>query len=462
MRELTGRPATFNPVVRAVGGGADDQFADSLGRLGDDDVRALLLKAAADHDDVARAVRLAATAPADRVVSLKSEVDGALRTRRFLGYRESMEWAYDAAPVVDELAKQAVVAPSRELLALVERAIGHVVKVILKADDSSGTIGDLARRLLEVHEQVCDAGVADGVRLAKWMVRFGFDDQDFFTVDPVRYSTALGDDGLAAFRRTVAERLTAPRVPFAVSYAEQRLAVLDGDVDRVIELLGGDLANTYQFIRVAEAMLELGRDDDALGWSQRGIESTTGWQVAQLYDIAAGVLARRGDTGAVLELRRDQHRRMASTSSYALLRVATPGEDWPAEQAAAREVLAVRDRGVLVDVLLADGDSDEAWQVATSDPEWDPGEHRWARLAEAREPTDPAAAMGVYLRLVESTLTTADKRAYRTATGDLKRARRAAGAADLSEEFDDYVAALREHHRRRPTLIAMLDKAGLR
>ena len=461
-RQLTARPATFNAVVRAVDGGADDQLADSLGRLGDVKVRALLLKAAADHDDVARALRLAATASGDRIVSLKTEVDAALRTRRFLGYRESIEWARNAAPVVDELAKQAVVAPSPELLALVERAIGHVVKVILKADDSSGTIGDLARQLLEIHEQVCDAGVADGVRLAKWMARFGFDDQDFFTVDPVRYSAALGDDGLAAFRRTVSERLTAPRVSFAVSYAEERLAVLDGDVDRVIELLGGDLTNTYQFIRVAEAMFELGRDDDALAWSQRGIESTTGWQVAQLYNIAAGVLVGRADTGAVLELRRDQHRRMPSTSSYALLRAAAPGEDWPAEQAVAREVLAARDRGALVDVLLADGDTDEAWQVATSDPEWDPGEHRWARLAEAREPTDPAAAMGVYLRLVESTLTKTDKRAYRTATNDLKRARRAAGAADLSEEFDDYLTALREHHRRRPTLISMLDKAGLR
>ncbi len=178
----------------------DDQLADSLGRLGDHEIRALLLKAAADHDDVARAVRLAGAAPADRIASLKSEVDGALRTRRFLGYRESIEWAQDAAPVVDELANKAVVAPSRDLLALVERAIGHVVKVILKADDSSGTIGDLARRLLEIHEQVCDAGVADPVRLARWMVRFGFDDQDFFAVDPVRYASALGDDGLAVPR----------------------------------------------------------------------------------------------------------------------------------------------------------------------------------------------------------------------------------------------------------------------
>jgi uncharacterized Zn finger protein len=209
-------------------------------------------------------------------------------------------------------------------------------------------------------------------------------------------------------------------------------------------------------------MLELERDDEALAWSQRGIESTTGWQVAKLYDIAAGVLAGRGDMAAVLDLRRDQHRQTPSASSYSLLQTAAASlEAWPAEQASARAILAARDLGALVDVLLADGDTDEAWDVATGDAGWDPGVHRWGLLAEAREPSDPAGAMGVYLRLVESTLRAADKRAYRAATGQLKRARRAAGAAGLSEEFDEYLTALREHHRRRPTLIAMLDKAGL-
>ena len=43
-------------------------------------------------------------------------------------------------------------APSRELLKLVELAVGRVVKVIMYADDSSGAIGDVARRLLETHE----------------------------------------------------------------------------------------------------------------------------------------------------------------------------------------------------------------------------------------------------------------------------------------------------------------------
>jgi hypothetical protein len=44
----------------------------------------------------------------------------------------------------------------------------------------------------------------------------------------------------------------------------------------------------------------------------------------------------------------------------------------------------------------------------------------------------------------------------------LKAARRAATAADLSSVVDDRLVLLREQHRRRPTLISMLDKAGLR
>ena len=88
-------------------------------------------------------------------------------------------------------------------------------------------------------------------------------------------------------------------------------------------------------------------------------------------------------------------------------------------------------------------------------------DQRWGRLAAAREATDPAGALGVYLRLVESTLERADKRNYRVAVKQLKAARRAAEAAGLPDEFDEHLAALREEHRRRPSLISMLDKAKL-
>jgi hypothetical protein len=393
---------------------------------------------------------------------LRAEIDTGLRTRRFLGYYESRAWAIEAAPVIEAIRSALAEAPSAELVALIERAVGHVVKVILHADDSDGMIGDLARDLLDVHAQACDAGVADPVKLARWMVRFSFDDQDFFEADPVRYAAAVGEFGLAAYRREVRKRCDAGDDSFAARYAAERLAVLDGDIDEIVRLHGGGLSRPYDFIRVAEAMEELGRDDDVLLWAERGVAETSGWQVAHLYDLAAGVHSRRGDDETLLRLRRDQHNRMPSASSYDLLkRAAGTLGVWPHERDAARSVLSTHDVGALVDVLLADGEPETAWRVAAGNPDWDPGDRRLLRLTEAREGSHPADALEVYLRLADRELETADRASYGRAAKILKRAARAATAAGRTAEFAEHLETLRDRYWRRPTMIAMFDKAGL-
>jgi uncharacterized Zn finger protein len=306
------------------------------------------------------------------------------------------------------------------------------------------------------------------------MVRFTIEDQDFFVVDPVAYRGALGDSGIAEYRKAVAERSAPAQVisrrggepwgpfdSFAARYAAERLAVLDGDADRLVELLGEDLRSPHQFQRVADAMVELGRLDDALAWARRGIAETNGWQVGKLYDTAAAVLADRGDTDAVTGLRLEQHARMASASTYALLKAAAGAHGrWGALRDEARSVLGSRDRGGLVEALLSEGDVDEAWDLANGGG-WSPDVRQWQRLADAREPGDPAGAMSVHLRLADTALVGTGKSAYRDAVRALTAARRTAIAAGRAEEFDAHVAALREQHRRRPTFIAMLDKARL-
>ncbi len=424
-------------------------------------LRELVVCAADWHDDVERHVRLAAAREAGDLTELRAQVDRGLRTRRFLGYRESSEWARAARPVVEELRLVAASSPSRDLVVLVERAIGHVVKVIMHADDSNGTIGDLARELLEVHAQACDAGVADPVKLAAWMVRFSCEDQDFFEVDPVRYAGALGERGLALYRRAIEEREDGGRV-FAVRWARERLAVLDGDEEAIVALLGGDLSSPHQFIQVCEAMAELGRDEEVLLWAKRGIAETDGWQVEKLYDLACGVHERRSAPLEVLRLRREQHEGMASASTYSLLRRAADAVGaWDIERDAARLALRERDLGGLVDALLGEGDVEEAWSVAHEDPDWNPGLQQRLRLAEAREPQRPEQALPWYMLVADEMLLETGRRAYARAVPVLKNARRAAEAAGQSEWFATRVADLREHHRRRPTLIAMLDKAGL-
>ena len=351
-------------------------------------------------------------------------------------------------------------APSIDVVVLLQRAVGHVVKVILRADDSNGTIGDLARELLDLHAQVCDARVADPVKLAAWMVRFSCEDQDFFEVDPVRYAVALGEPGLAAYRQAIARR--DGEQSFAVRWARERLAVLDGDTQAIITLLGADLSTPHQFSRVCEAMAELGRDEDVLSWARRGITETQGWQVAKLYDFACDVYERREASLEVLALRREQHERMASLSTYGALRRAADAVDaWGVERDAARQALRDRDRGALIDALLQDGDPDGAWTSAAEDPAWDPGLARRVRLAEAREPARPDEALASYLQITDEELLQTGRAAYARGVSVLKRARRAAQAAGQDEAFATALDDLRERHRRRPTLIAMLDKAAL-
>jgi hypothetical protein len=452
--------------------------SDAVDRLDHDTIRDLLVEAAELHDDIARAVRLAAAGDGDRLAVLRAAVDDGLRTRRHLDYWASSRWAGDAAPVVEALTVEVAVRPSRELVLLLQRAAEHLVKVVQHADDSNGMIGSLAGDVLDLHRQACATGVAEPRALAKWMVRFAFVDQDFFQIDPVAYRDALGGTGLAVYRREVAQR-SAPGSEqaersqvlrdafggfpsFAAKYAAERLAVLDRDTDRVVELLGGDLSKPYQFTRVTEAMIELGLPADALAWARRGIAETSGWQVAKLYELAADLLSDARDPDAVVELRRHHHERMPSSTTYAQLQAAARATGtWAAEIADARAVLAARDPAGLIDALLTDGDADLAWQAASAGNQHLHGS-QWQRLAESRERVEPAEAMTVYLRLADEELERADKRAYQAAVRHLEAARRAAMAANLLATFAEHVAALRGRHRRRPTFIAMLDRAGFK
>ena len=295
--------------------------------------------------------------------------------------------------------------------------------------------------------------------LAAWMVLFGFDDQDFFEVDPVGMRAGSVRPDWPPIAMPSAPAGTATRSPFAMRGAA---AILDRDVDAVVRLLGGDLTTPYQFIRVAEAMRELGLDDEALAWARRGIAQTSGWQVAQLYDLACGVHDARQEPLGVLALRRAQHERMPSSSTYRALRTAAEAlHAWPLELDAARATLHRADPRGFVDALLGDDELDLAWSAAAAAPPDAIGSDLWLRLAEGSERDRPADALAVYERIADEVLERADRSAYRSAARILLRAQAAAQAAGEQDAFAEYVARVRERYRRRPTLIAILDDANL-
>lgn len=138
-----------------------------VAQLDVDDLRSIVTDAAGHHGEVARAVRLAASRATRDLAQLRAEVDSGLRASRFLGYQESAGWAMQATPILEEIQNVLRSRPSADLVLLIERAIDHVVKVILQADDSDGLIGDLVRELLDLHAQACDTGVPEPIALAR-------------------------------------------------------------------------------------------------------------------------------------------------------------------------------------------------------------------------------------------------------------------------------------------------------
>jgi len=205
-------------------------------------------------------------------------------------------------------------------------------------------------------------------------------------------------------------------------------------------------------------MRELALGDEVLAWAKRGIAPTSGWQVSQLYDLACGVHDAREEPLEALALRRAQHERMPSSSTYRALRRSAEALDaWPLEQDAARATLQHADVRGYVDALLGDGELGLAWSAAVAASQHALGSDLWLRLAESSERDRPADALAVYQRIADEVLERADRRAYRSAARILQRAQAAAQAAGELDAFGEYLTRLRERHRRRPTLIAILD-----
>lgn len=88
-------------------------------------------------------------------------------------------------------------------------ALASAIKVIARADDSSGIIGGACHRLLTLHPQLAAKARTAPGRLVDWMIKFQFDgDVDYFELDPVAYAPALGQNGMTAYRKRLEEKRT--------------------------------------------------------------------------------------------------------------------------------------------------------------------------------------------------------------------------------------------------------------
>jgi hypothetical protein len=141
------------------------------------------------------------------VTTLADAVLPLIRTRADLSrWSASNAHGRQMHEAVDNLEAAIPTTDPAEVYAVTHKALASAIKVIARADDSSGIIGDACRRLLELHPTIAAAAQVPAGSLVDWMVRFQFDgDVDYFGIDPVAYAPALGKSGMAAYRARLSD-----------------------------------------------------------------------------------------------------------------------------------------------------------------------------------------------------------------------------------------------------------------
>lgn len=351
-----------------------------------------------------------------------------------------------------------------------QRALMSSLRIIMRADDSAGIIGDACQRLIALHPVTAAAAQVPVPKLVAWMMKFQFDEEcDFFELDPVAYAPALGDVGMARYRKQLAQRQEDflassaaadrfSREGFVLAHNARRLAVLDRDVDAIIATHARDQAISRWLSDTAEAFLEIGDVDRAIEWARRAALTPPDHQAVQA-GLSWGELLKQHRPDELLTSRIELFERWPQQRTASLLHDAAH-ERWPELEAHVVESLAGRPADAVGFLLRHVGDVDRAWAIAHEHAALI-GPDLWADLARARGRTHPQQAVSVLVRLAKDELVDAGVQHYRVAANLLRSAQTFAGQAGLRDEFDDVVRDIREANRRRPRLKDEFDAARL-
>ncbi|MFF0477830.1 SWIM zinc finger domain-containing protein [Streptomyces sp. NPDC004284] len=443
--------------------------------LSRDDLLDLVREEVAEDRNLRRRLELRAASARGDVAGIRSRIrelldSGPFAQYGYVEYADARAYTDQAGQVVDAIRSLTASGRAADAMTLAREAIGTLAAVVESVDDSDGRLEEIGAGLADAHHEACRAAGPDLEELAHWLVTHALDDAaDLTDIDPLDYEDLLGERGTAALRRYAVEAWRANRTGWAEKHLMQRLAKSGRDIDTVIAVHAVDLApNGHTHLLVARELDTAGRTAEALEWAERGIRETADLATVDtaLIDHLADRYTRIGRSADALALRRDRFAACRTLLAYRQLRAAAiAAACWPTEREKALALLHAdaepadtRGGGVLVDILLDDGDVEAAWRTAG---EYGAHDGQWLTLADRSRPTRPADALAVYLRLATRLTRETGNRAYEQLVGLLLGIRDCHRRLGTPDDFTAYTTDLRAAQKRKRNLMRLMDEYGL-
>ena len=405
--------------------------------------------------------------------SLRKAIDNATQIRDFIEYRAAAGWAAGVDEALDTLADLATGERAGLVFALAAHSIDRLEQAIESIDDSDGYCGGLLERARDIHVAAADAARPEPLALARDLfAREMGDGYGIFEGAVALYADALGDAGLAEYRRLADEAWAAlpPRLGEAPGHREpsegyRRLAEIldffaerDGDIEARIALRAKDLSSPGGYLQLAEFCLSQGRAKEALSHAEEGLwVFQDGRQDERILLFAVGLLTKAGrKVDAEAHLRR-AFDKAPSLRLYAPLRKlgGKAGHDYAVKSLESR--LAGQGRAswgypadLLIQILMDEALFEDAW-AAVSRHGASPGLKD--ALARSSEGAYPRKALAIYIERVDQLAGGGGDPAYTEAVALIRHmaALRSAG------EQATYVADLKVRFGRRRNFMKLLE-----
>lgn len=422
------------------------------------------------------------------VATFRKAIDRATDTGGFVDYSSAYGFSRGISEVVESIAALLEDGHAAEVIELAEHALERCEAALGEMDDSSGHMGDMLGRLVEIHHEACVAARPDPETLARRLFEWELGgDWDTFAGASETYADVLGEKGLATYRRLAQafwDKLPARDAGKERDYDSRRyrltammesFARADGDVEALVAIKSRDLSLPYHYLEIAKTCKEAGQGDKALTWAEKGVQAFPERPDGRLVDFLADEYHRRRRHDEAMDLIWRHFAQGPGLHSYRHLKDhADRVKQWPAWRDKALAHIGIQlakektqaaksrydwqrpaDHSLPVEILLWEKDPEAAWQEAQAGG---CSNDLWMQLAKTREKDHPADAVAIYRRQIDSIVNRKNNDAYREAAGLLRKIRDLLKRLGQKGEFIEYLTAIRKAHKPKRNFMAMLDR----
>ncbi len=433
----------------------------------------------------------------------------AIAIRGFIEWNAVSDYADGIGSVLDSIQDLLADHP-QAVIELCEYAIPLIETALNAVDDSSGEVGSILEDFQELHYEACELAQPDPIALADHLFQ-GEMESGFgsFSNAVETYAAILGDDGLAHYRE-LAESMwqefptLTPKDTGEWNYKRRKLqriletlAKASGDLEAVVAIKRRDLSSSRTYLEIAQLYLQDGQPDRALEWAESGLKAFERPDTS-LRDFVIEDYYRRGRIEDAMELAWQAFTQSVTLQGYQKLKTqAERGNQWDVwrekalthirqqleppkpppqppkatstsrsrKSAQVRSAASYpawnspgmfnRDRSLLVEIFLWEGEDELAWQEAQAGG---CSKQLWLRLAERRQQTHPADALPLYQREIEPLIQQTNNTAYASAVSFLQKVHGLMLRLNQQVEFGALVAHLRQTYKAKRNFIALLDQ----